>query len=215
VIPPAAPRRSVGEYLATIEATASVFFAFVIGLVVVVGGGTVAVLSHQEQGLTWIVPAGALVAAAEVASLAWLKWGLEGASGRDRVPALAWRQRTWPVVLRLPIACWWLAHAAFGVGAMWLLEGALGDHRESLWRSPLVIAAFAFGAFTITHTTHLFVMLGMTAVHRSERAVAFWWRHRFLIDALVVAVALLLPTGRGAKQAERAHATPAALTWAR
>jgi hypothetical protein len=196
VIPPAQPPRTFGERLATLEATASVFFAFVIGFCVVVGGGTAAVLSHQAQGFTWVVPAGIFVAAAETVSLVWLKWGLEGTSGRDRVPSLALRQRRWPVMLRLPIACWWLSHAAIGVGAMLLLESALGHQRESLWSSPLMIAAFAFGAFTISHTTHLFVMLGITAARRSEPIIGFWWRHRFLIDALVVAAALFVPAGR-------------------
>jgi hypothetical protein len=53
-----------------------------------------------------------------------------------------------------------------------------------------MIALVVFGYFTISHTTHLYGMLALTAISRNERAVYGWWRKRFMVDVLVTAVAL-------------------------
>jgi hypothetical protein len=184
-------RRGRRGVLATVESTASVFFAFVVGLVVVTAGGLAAFLSYRERGMTWVLPAGLAVAAAEVVSLAWLKAGLELPADRARVPELALRQPRWPIALRPLVAGWWLAHAAVGGGAMWLLEQAGALEELWSWRGAVLLPVVLFGLFTISHTTHLYAMSAIASLGGSRRWVDRWWRARFAVDALAVAAALV------------------------
>lgn len=181
-----------GAILATVESTASVFFSFVVGFVIVIGGGWVALVSYQEDGVTWFLPAGILLAAAEAVSLMWLKHGLEDTTERSRIPEIALQQPRWPVCVRPLAAAWWLAHVALAGGAMWLLENALASGTSEIWRSPALLALLVFGVFTISHTTHLYVLLFFTSLHASRAWVYGWWRRRFLVDVGATVLAVLM-----------------------
>ena len=61
-------------------------------------------------------------------------------------------------------------------------------------KSVVLIAIVLFGLFTISHTTHLYVMLTITSAHSSQKWVYAWWRHRFLVDAVITGAVFLLST---------------------
>jgi hypothetical protein len=138
--------RSGRVVLATIESTTSVFFAFVIGLFVLCACAMGVVLPANETSRTWTAPACVLpFAIGEVVSLWWLKAGLEGTTGRGRIPELALLQRPWPIPLRPLLAVWWLLHLGLAVGGMILLEKAVYAWWRKRFLIDMLVTAVALG----------------------------------------------------------------------
>jgi hypothetical protein len=200
-----AAQESPGDVWARVESTASVGFAFVIGALVIAGAsiGTTMLFVRNEP-LSWIVTsATVLTALGELAFLVWIAQVVGCATGRDRVPQLALLQRRWPLLLRPLMVVWWLAHLTIAIEAMLLLERAAAFLPETGWaQSAMILALLIFGSFTISHTTHLYAMLAISAGTRRKRWVFVWWRKRFLADVIVTLVALAYSLR---------HAFPAAL----
>lgn len=185
--------KTPGDVWATFESTASVGFAFVIGVLVIVGmsiGATI--IPVRDEPARWISMAAAVLAAlGELGFLMWIAHVVGLPAGRDQVPQLALLQRPWPLPLRPAMVVWWAAHLGIAVGAMVLLERGASILREVGWaQSAVTLGLLVFGYFTISHTTHLYAMLAIAAGTRSERWVIVWWRKRFMIDAIVTLVAL-------------------------
>jgi hypothetical protein len=188
-----AAQESPGDVWGRVESTASVGFAFVIGTLVIAGAsiGTT-MLFVRDEPLSWIVTSATVLAAlGELGFLVWIAQVAGCATGRDRVPQLALLQRPWPLLLRPLMVLWWLAHLTIAIEAMLLLERAASFLRETGWaQSAMILALLVFGYFTISHTTHLYAMLAISAGSRRKAWVFLWWRKRFLVDVIVTLVAL-------------------------
>ena len=183
------PARAVLE---GIESAAGMFFCMTVSLVV----PTACLLSAiQPQGM-WIRNSALALAALAVSGLAegyciFLAYGSFGSRrpvGVSFAPAVALRQKRLPVPLRPVAAVWWLAHFALGVALAFGTHS--GGHDGSGWRGDEIASAAAL-SFGLTYAANLYLLLGVSALTRSERAVWMAWRFRVLVDLGVVAAATM------------------------
>src|SRR5687767_7697524 len=86
IIPPETPRP-----WQTVESTASVFFAFLVGLMLLTVGGLVVFSADDAPDFYWLLPTWIAAVLAEGAFLYWLKSSLESAM-RPFVPEFALQQ---------------------------------------------------------------------------------------------------------------------------
>ncbi|MGB7156543.1 MAG: hypothetical protein WBD40_00670 [Tepidisphaeraceae bacterium] len=103
---------------------------------------------------------------------------------------LALRQPHWPWYARVPVAAWWVAHAALLVLAAHGFTDRISFFRPTFWERALEVGVpvlFMFGS-AFAMNTHL--LIGLYALSRSERFIRAVAKVRFLLD---VAVALLVP----------------------
>jgi hypothetical protein len=169
----------------TIESTLSVFFAFVVGLVVVIAGLAVLYAARSDPNVRWLAAASVPVMGAECAFLAWLKWSLERGGLRPFIPRFALRQAAWPFPVRPLAACWWLAHFALAAYVIYLLERSIGSQQLDGVKDLGGLLLLAAVAWIVTHCGLMYLLLAVTALHRSEYLVMILWRGRFLIDVIV------------------------------
>ena len=176
----------------TVEATVSVFFAFVVGFVLFTVGGLVVFSANDSPDFRWLLPTWIVAVLAEGAFLCWLKSSLE-VNMRPLVPGFALRQPRWPIVLRPVVCCWWIAHFMLAAAALWLVEALmLGDPARPLHVGVRIAALGAF-VWMLTHCSLLYLFLALTSLRRDERLVALLWRWRVLIDVLLTVAILFAP----------------------
>jgi hypothetical protein len=176
------------DFWSTIESTASVFFAFVVGFVLVLAGGVIVYLTATESDDRWLILVVVPVVVGEIISLTWLKGRLEGPRASRSIPSIALGQLDWPLVTRPVIAAWWLVHAAPAVAALVALEKLVPWHDLSASRLGPQLLLVGFAIFTISHTSHLYVMLAVATVRRSPRLIHGYWRWRFAIDLSIMTI---------------------------
>ena len=175
----------------TLESTASVFVAFVVGLVVFLLAGAFVVATPKEMS-RWVIALGVAVIIAEVGFLYWLKVGLERGE-KPFIPLFVLRQRRWPLAIRPLMAAWWAAHLGATLPAIWLAEQIIGLGPIT---PPRMIAA-VFVVWMLIHCTLLYLLLATTALVRRARIVRFAWRYRFAIDLVLTTAVMLLARKQG------------------
>jgi hypothetical protein len=163
------------------ESTVSVFFAFVVGFVVAVLGGGLVYFGWKDPEARWWGAVWLIVLAAEVAFLRWLKLSLERGDLRPFIPHFALRQMRWPILLGPVVALFWLAHFALALGALLLVEQAVVLGSGEIGLAPFM-ALLALSAWILTHCGLMYLLLGVTALGRSEILVMTLWRWRLAID---------------------------------
>ncbi len=187
-----AKRSAFETFLMTVESTASVFVAFVVGLIVVIAGGA-AVFAPAKEGVPkTLVFAGPLVVVCEVLFLVWLKNGLERQE-KPFIPKFALRQRRWPIVTRPLFAAWWAAHLLVTVPALWVAEQIIGRGPVTPLRMTVAVAV----VWMLIHCSLLYLLLATTALYRSASTVRFAWRFRFAIDLVFTGGVLLWARAEG------------------
>lgn len=173
----------------TIESTVSVFFAFVVGFVVAVLGGNLVYLAWDDPQVRWLLPFWLIVLSGEGAFLLWLKWDLERGDLLPFIPRFAMRQIRWPIVLRPFVATWWLIHFCVAIAALLLIEHRISGTTDLSTGDVPAVVMVALIAWILSHCSLLYLLLAVTAVHRSETAVNALWRGRLLVDLIVVLMA--------------------------
>jgi hypothetical protein len=186
-----------GNPLQFAEAFLGAFFAFPLGLVVVVFGGDLSWIAYSENHLLWVGQVWFVAAVLEIILLYWLKISLELLLARRLpypfAPAFAMRQWNWPRILRPLVMAWWLAHFLIGVAAAVILNNLIildGPHDHS---RTVRIVAFLVTGFTITYSANMYLLLALRAIGFSERIVRLAWKWRLLIDIGVIVLAGLFP----------------------
>ena len=174
----------------TIEATLSVFFAFVLGFCLAVAGGVFIFLLRDEPGGRLPAVLSVVLLPCEGVFLLWLKHALERGDLHPFVPRFALRQLGWPILLRPIVACWWAAHFAVALGFLVLLENLAKGWSDWELRDLVIgYGALALATGTASHCGLMYLLLAVTALWRSERVVMTLWRYRLAIDlAVLVAV---------------------------
>src|SRR5262249_49402726 len=127
---------------------------------------------------------------AEGVFLLWLKMSLE-AGYRPFIPIFVSRQPRWPLLLRPIFAFWWLAHCALAAAALVGLHHIAGDIEGRWWTVSLRYVGLAVSIFTLSHSSMLYLLLGVGAMWYDRRLVLFIWEKRFFLDALTVLGVLL------------------------
>lgn len=117
----------------------------------------------------------------------------KGSSEPPRRPSFAMRLASelppLPLVARLPLALWWLAHFAAGTA---LVEFADVFGRERLlWEGLSDPVPAAIFGYVFHFAANVFLELAVTACFGSPGVTAGVWRRRFAIDALCTLPLLL------------------------
>jgi hypothetical protein len=105
---------------------------------------------------------------------------------------LALSQPRWPVVLRPVVAAWWVAHTVGLLVLAHLAQRSLLAMRPPEWGENALRWGLLVGVmFGAAYATNIYVMLTISTVRRSEKAVGWVWRMRLPLD-LAIAAGLLL-----------------------
>lgn len=184
IVPPEKPR-----LWQTIESTASVFFAFLVGFVLLTVGGLVVFSAEGSPDFYWLVAAWILAVLAEAAFLYWLKSSLE-LGFRPFVPEFALEQRRWPLALRPVVCCWWVAHFMLAAGSLWVVERLMLDTDAGGLHLGWRIVTLVTFVWMLTHCSLLYLFLAVTALRHDESLVRLLWRWRVLIDLLLTLAVL-------------------------
>lgn len=176
----------------TVEATASVFFAFVVGFCLAVAGGSI-LFVIDEPDAKWLQAVSFVTLLGEGAFLLWLKHALERGDLRPFVPRFALRQLHWPLILRPVVACWWLAHLVVALAFLVMLERLTRTPERIDAAAVAGYAVLGLASWTAAHCGQLYLLLAVASVWRHERIVLLLWHYRLAIDlaftGAVIAVA--------------------------
>ena len=104
---------------------------------------------------------------------------------------LAMRQPRWPWLAKVPVAAWWLAHAALAVFVAHAFGAQVSFFRPTLWERVLEVGVPVFCMFGAAFAMNTHLLLALYALFRSERLLRAVARVRFLID---MAAALFIPS---------------------
>jgi len=195
VVVPADPALARGNarWYETLEAFCGMAMAGLFGALFILGLLFILLSVPERPSTLYITAAWCIWAVLAAGELLFLNAALKLYNRRvyPLPPELALSQPRWPLLLRPVATCWWLAHFAGVLAVGQLTERGLEAVRPTDWRQDAarwgLIAFILFGA---SYAANVYLLMTITSLRRSRRAVELLWRTRFPLDILLTAAML-------------------------
>lgn len=115
----------------------------------------------------------------------WRLWGAVWRGEFPVGPAVARRQSSYGLVLRIPAALWWGSHFAAGI---------IGSVAAASMNNPppaeTIIAGIMMLGLSVAG--NVFLAMALKALTNKDDLVARFWQHRLLLDALISGLAFVV-----------------------